>query len=264
MDDKTLETLAGVVKQAAELNLPDPATMAGLSVLGTSAQRQEIVANDIRQAQRDEEGRYIVRTEQADGYNVVYMYGPLSSSEYSGLTSSAIMQAFSKDKPNLIRINSSGGNVWESISLQTEILQRRDEFTAQVDSMCASAAVNVLVACGQRRMGPSAQLLVHEVHGMANGRAKDLRDMADVYDTLNATLADVYAEATGADKDKLKRIMDEDRMMPAAEAAELGFVDEVIQPEQKSDDADAKRLERIANAARIRAEISQKYVDTVL
>ena len=57
--------------------------------------------------------------------------------------------------------------------------------------------------------------------------------MADLMELMDGDIADVYAYRTGKDKDELLAMMDKETWLSAEDAAEIGFVDEVVQVNSK-------------------------------
>ena len=61
-------------------------------------------------------------------------------------------------------------------------------------------------------------------------RSNDLRQMADDLDRENEKFLDLYVERTGADREQLQSLMEEDRYVDMDQAKELGFVSTILLP----------------------------------
>ena len=181
---------------------------------------------------------------------------------FPGLVSASWVAAKLAEHPNLpvnLYINSPGGSVFEGIAIM-HIVQRRNEstgVTAIVDGIAASAASVIAMGAGRIEAASAASsILVHRAWGLGMGNALDFGALAEELSRIDNQLAEVYAARTGMGADAILDIMSEDNLMPAAEAAELKFIDGVneapSQPAQnRMDDSDFRATVELANLMRI-------------
>jgi hypothetical protein len=60
-----------------------------------------------------------------------------------------------------------------------------------------------------------------------------MRSIADKLDKIaDTTLVEAYVAKTGMDKDKIKKLMDDETWLGGKEAVDLGFADEVIEAQK--------------------------------
>ncbi len=67
--------------------------------------------------------------------------------------------------------------------------------------------------------------MVHDAMGIAAGRAEDMRAYANLLDTVNTSIIDVYAGRTKQPVDKIKKWMKDETWFTGAEAVANGFAD---------------------------------------
>ena len=99
-----------------------------------------------------------------------------------------------------------------------------------IDGICASAATYPAMACGEIRMPSNAAMLIHEASNFAYGNAADLRAEAERLDSINNSLADLYAARTGKTAEEMRQIMAEDKWMDGTRCVELGLADTLLDP----------------------------------
>jgi ATP-dependent Clp protease protease subunit len=83
-------------------------------------------------------------------------------------------------------------------------------------------------AKGKRFALPNSRVMIHQPLGGAQGQATDIEIHAREILRLRADLNKVLAERTGQPLEKIERDTERDYFMSAAEAADYGLVDKVI------------------------------------
>lgn len=135
-----------------------------------------------------------------------------------------------------IRLNCEGGNIFEGWSIYDKLRATGKEISAIIEGKCASmASILLLAASKERRSGyTNSKLCIHKPLVLANKgctmRSNDLRQMADDLDRENEKFLDLYVERTGADREQLQSLMEEDRYVDMDQAKELGFVSTILLP----------------------------------
>ena len=138
--------------------------------------------------------------------------------------------------PVKLRINSDGGDVFEaSVMLQT-IRDRQGEGHAVnccIDGIAASAASMLAVAGSEIEIAEMGFVMIHEAAGGMYGRAQDMETGAKMLRDMNASVANVYAERTGMERDEILAMMDAETYLNAEDAVEKGFADSMAKaPEE--------------------------------
>ena len=135
------------------------------------------------------------------------------------------------DKDISIYINSPGGSVYSGLA----VYDTMQFIKPQVTTICCGIAMSMgslLLAGGAegKRMAlPNSRILIHQPSGGFEGVAADIeihaRETLDLRDRIDA----IYAEHTGKSKKQVHEDMERDRFFKAAEAAEYGLIDRVIE-----------------------------------
>ena len=89
-------------------------------------------------------------------------------------------------------------------------------------TVIASAANTVNISA------TSSYMIHNALTPMTGGNAEELRDQADTLEQISNTINDVYQAKTGLTQEDLQALMDQETIMTAAEAVQLGFADNII------------------------------------
>ena len=97
----------------------------------------------------------------------------------------------------------------------------------------AASAAAVLLAAGspgKRLALPNARVLIHQpaMEGM-QGQASDIQIVADEIDRMRAWLEDTISKHSGKPVEQVRRDIERDKILTAAQAAEYGLIDQVLE-----------------------------------
>lgn len=163
------------------------------------------------------------------------------------------LEGFLKDLEGLkgadtvtFRINSIGGDVSAGLSIYNRIRALGAQTTTIVDGLAASAASVIAQAGDVRKVSLGAQTMIHGASTLMVGyyNDQDLKRIDEGLQTVNQSLADLYAERTGKGSDEILQMMQAETWMTPDEAVENGFADEVIGREEPIVD----KIEGVADA----------------
>lgn len=129
-------------------------------------------------------------------------------------------------------INSPGGSVFEGVSIYNELARMEDRGTrvvVHIDGIAASIASVIAMAGDEIRIGEGANFMIHAPWTFLGGNAKALRKEADVLDTLQTGLVDIYEQRTGAARADLDKWVDDETWFNAKAAVEHGFADLLVE-----------------------------------
>lgn len=151
-----------------------------------------------------------------------------------GITAQAIVEALKAIPPGdpvTVRINSSGGDVMEGLAIYNAL--REVKPVVYVDGFAASMASAVAMAGAKVFMAENALMMIHKPWtNSTGGNANDLREHADLLDKVEQQLVKAYAGKTGLPENQIAEMLSKETWLDAAEALQLGFADEIIQPSQ--------------------------------
>lgn len=161
------------------------------------------------------------------------VFGTIGDSWFDeGITMDSIRARLTEagDKPVILNIASLGGVVDHALVIHDLIAMHKAPTTARIMGATASAATVVAMGADRVEMSENALFLVHNARMVAAGTADDLRKDADTLDTFDERIVNVYVNATGASRRRIRELMKEDKWISPAEAKEWGFVDTVFTP----------------------------------
>jgi ATP-dependent protease ClpP protease subunit len=169
---------------------------------------------------------------QADTFEVD-IFGTIGSDWFDeGITMQSLRATLKEagSKPVTLNIASLGGIVDHALVIHDMLSMHPAPTTARILGATASAATVVAMGCDKVEMSENALFLVHNARMMTAGTAEDLRKDADDLDQFDDRIVNVYVEATGMSKRRVRELMKEERWIDASEAQQMGFVDRVFTP----------------------------------
>lgn len=176
----------------------------------------------------------------------IYVYDVISADW--GVSALSVIDAINQvgDVATLnIHINSPGGDVFEGRAIMAAIRAFRGNTVAKIDSLCASAATSIALACNEVEMADGAHFMIHNAHGMAYGDKAALRHTADVMEKVESAIVNDYVAKTGKTEEEIRALMDAETWYTANEAKDAGFIDRVT---SKSTTKNTWNLSAFANA----------------
>jgi len=126
-----------------------------------------------------------------------------------------------------VYINSPGGDVFEGRAIMAALGRFAGKTVAHIDSLCASAATSIALACNEVEMSDGAFFMIHNASGFVWGDKTDMRETADLLEKVEGAIVDDYVQKTGKDAADVVAWMDDETWFTAAEALEHGFIDRV-------------------------------------
>lgn len=131
-------------------------------------------------------------------------------------------------------ISSPGGDVFESRAIMAAIDRFPGKTVAHIDSLCASAATSIALACDEVNMNQGALFMIHCASGLAYGDKRVMRDTADLLEKVELSIIKDYTSKTGKTDDEVLSMMEAESWLTADQAKEHGFIDNVIEAKSKS------------------------------
>ena len=134
----------------------------------------------------------------------------------------------------VVHINSGGGDATEGVAIAQALKDARGKgkrISCQVDGLCASAAVNVALACSPVRIPRNAYMMIHDPACFQVGlfTASEMRKSADQLDAVKRGIVAGYAERTGLPGREIARMMAAETWMTGEEAVASHFADELLE-----------------------------------
>jgi ATP-dependent Clp protease, protease subunit len=162
---------------------------------------------------------------------VVFLVGPVNDQSANLVVAQLLfLESENPDKDISLYINSPGGSVSAGMSIFDTMNFIKPDVSTLCMGMAASMGAFLLAAGtkGKRFALPNSRVMIHQPLGGAQGQATDIEIHAREILRLRADLNKVLAERTGQPLEKIERDTERDYFMAAAEAAEYGLIDKVI------------------------------------
>lgn len=158
----------------------------------------------------------------------LYIYDVIDS--YWGVSAKEVIDAVAAagDAEVLhVYINSPGGSVFEGRAIMAALSRFNGKTVAHIDSLCASAATSIALACSEVEMSQGAFFMIHNASGMAWGDKNAMRETADLLEKIEGSIVADYTTKTGKEADEVVAMMDAETWMDADEALAHGFIDRI-------------------------------------
>lgn len=181
---------------------------------------------------RDPHPVNLVRNDQGAS---LYIYDVISAD--FGVGAAQVLEAIAQagDAPVLnVYINSPGGDVFEGRAIMAALDRFQGKTVAHIDSLCASAATSVALACDSVNMSDGALFMIHNASGMVWGDKTDMRQTADLLQKIELSIINDYTRKTGQTDEAIAALMDDETWMTADEALAGGFIDNVVKARAKT------------------------------
>ena len=143
-------------------------------------------------------------------------------------------EGVAKPEPIVLKINSGGGTIYHSMHVIGRIDYLQDfknyEFHAQIEGICASAALDIALTCKHVTCLSTSTIMYHSggggAYGTPNNIEVDYKEIRRLWD-LGCKLALKHTKVTQEWLDNVYNT-NSDFWMDANKALELGFVDEIL------------------------------------
>ncbi|MEK4433293.1 MULTISPECIES: ATP-dependent Clp endopeptidase proteolytic subunit ClpP [Paenibacillus] len=128
-------------------------------------------------------------------------------------------------------INSPGGSITAGMAIYDTMQFIKPDVSTICVGMAASMGAFLLNAGakGKRFALPNSEIMIHQPLGGAQGQASDIEIRARRILKMRDTLNRIIAERTGQPLERIEKDTDRDYFMSAAEAADYGIIDKVIE-----------------------------------
>lgn len=140
------------------------------------------------------------------------------------------------------RINSGGGSVFEGQAIYNSLVNHPARVNVVIDGIAASIASVIAMAGDNISITEGSHIMVHKPWSMAVGDANSMRKEAEVLDSLESGIIDIYAARTGKSREKLEKWVSEETWFKGAAAVDAGFADNVIPAKRKENFAKSNIL----------------------
>jgi ATP-dependent Clp protease protease subunit len=151
-----------------------------------------------------------------------------------------------------ISINSGGGDVYSGAEIYTALREYKGNVTGKIVGIAASAASVIGMGCKTLKMSPAGQFMIHKASITVSGNDNKMEHAAEVLQSHDQSICNVYSLKTGMSQDDLLDLMDKETYFNAQQALKHGFIDEIMF------DDDLKLSASVNNSAELPIEVINK------
>lgn len=174
----------------------------------------------------------------APSTGTLYLYDAIGSDGFTGVGEKDVVEALSQLRAAghsdlEVRVSSPGGSVFAGLAIYRAISEWKGKKTCMVDSLAASAASFIMLACDKVYAAPSAMVMVHEAQGVAFGRAEDMEATAALLRKANESIVGIYSTRTKMDPDQARAYMAAETWFTAQQAADAGLITGVLEEDRE-------------------------------
>jgi len=141
------------------------------------------------------------------------------------------LESIDPDREITMYINSPGGSMTSMMAIYDTMQFVQPEITTCCIGQAASAAAVLLAAGtkGKRLALPNARILIHQPATEGGyGQSTDMEIQAREILRMRAQMEAIIARHSGKDEEEIRRDIERDKFLTAAEAKDYGLIDEVL------------------------------------
>lgn len=132
-----------------------------------------------------------------------------------------------------VLINSVGGSLFEGLAMYDYVTG--NNIDVGIIGVCASAATLPLIASPNAWGTPNSRYLIHNPWNMAIGDADDMQKTANELRAEQERALNLYVQHLNGSKEELQALMNEERIIDADEALQLGLIKQIKNINQESE-----------------------------
>lgn len=162
---------------------------------------------------------------------VIFLVGPVNDHSANLVAAQLLfLESENPDKDISFYINSPGGSVSAGMSIFDTMNFIKPDVSTLCMGMAASMGAFLLSAGakGKRFALPNSKIMIHQPLGGTSGQATEIEIHAREILKTREQLNRILAERTGQPLEKIERDTERDYYLSAAESAEYGLIDKVI------------------------------------
>jgi len=156
-----------------------------------------------------------------------------------------------------LHINSPGGFVYDTLAMFEALTAHAATVDVHIDGLAASAASVIAMAGDSVEIAKGGRMMIHDAQGIGIGGPADMREYADLLDTVSDDIAGYYADRAGGKPAAWRTAMSATTWYSASQAVDAKLADRVAAAPKKStkDEPEdrASQIIRARHAARITA-----------
>ena len=152
------------------------------------------------------------------------------------------------DTPEIVLpLASTGGSVSDGLAIYNALASHAATVSSRIEGWTASMATILALAAdpGRISMFDNSMFMIHNPLMISIGDAHQLRQDADWLDQVGAQMRSIYMGRCRKSEEELRAALDAETWMSADEAAQWGFVDEVVAAKHAAAAFDVSAMEAL-------------------
>ena len=144
----------------------------------------------------------------------------------------------------VVELGSPGGFVYDGLEI-FNLIRAYDKgtVTTKIMGLAASMASYIALAGDKVIAYDNSVFMIHNAMSVSVGDQNEMRETANLLESLSNLLAKKYSEKSGLSLEKIKSLMDQETYLFGDEIKEKGFVDEIITNEKDSKNRESAIIE---------------------
>jgi ATP-dependent protease ClpP protease subunit len=126
-----------------------------------------------------------------------------------------------------LHLNSPGGFVYDGVAMYEALLAHRAAVHVHIDGLAASAASFLAQAGDTIEIAKAGRMMIHDAQGVGIGGPADMREFADLLDSVSDDIAGMYAARAGGKPAAWRTAMQATTWYSAGEAVDAKLADRV-------------------------------------
>jgi len=162
---------------------------------------------------------------------IIFLGGPINDAVANTVIAQLLFLQHEDPKKDIsLYINSPGGSVTSALAIYDAMQYVKPDVSTICVGFAASAAAILMASgeAGKRYALPNSEIMIHQVFGMAEGQAADIKITADHIIHIREKINKILAKHTAQPLSKIEKDTDRDFYMDALEARTYGIIDQII------------------------------------
>ena len=162
---------------------------------------------------------------------IIFLGGPINDAVANTVIAQLLFLQHEDPKKDIsFYINSPGGSVTSALAIYDAMQYVKPDVSTICVGFAASAAAILMASgeAGKRYALPNSEIMIHQVFGMAEGQAADIKITADHIIHIREKINKILAKHTAQPISKIEKDTDRDFYMDALEARTYGIIDQII------------------------------------
>ena len=162
---------------------------------------------------------------------IIFLGGPINDAVANTVIAQLLFLQHEDPKKDIsLYINSPGGSVTSALAIYDAMQYIKPDVSTICVGFAASAAAVLMASgeAGKRYALPNSEIMIHQVFGMAEGQAADIKITADHIIHIREKINKILAKHTAQPLSKIEKDTDRDFYMDALEARTYGIIDQII------------------------------------